>query len=229
MAYRSQLTLFECFHSQFSVSHDQHPSSESRDRLDRLRSIRSRSRSTSPQLSCGIKSPSSTSGDLQLLHKSVCDDVALDSPVSISSDSQASEYHEGNSGQCDELLLASSSSTDLCDTAENSVTAVNSRLPSASHGSSVDITTGPSDIAQTPAFPPVRPTNTRFLTTTLPGKARSFNPLWFKSYDWLEYALKMDACFCYPCRMFGAHGSQFGSRPESTFTLTGFRDWKHAT
>ena len=39
----------------------------------------------------------------------------------------------------------------------------------------------------------------------------------------------MDACFCYPCRMFGAQGSQFGSRPESTFTLTGFRDWKHAT
>ena len=95
MACRAQLTLFECFHSQLSVSHDQHPSSESRDRLDRLRSIRSRSRSTSPQLSCGIKSPSSTSGDLQLLHKSVCD-VALDSPVSISSDSQASEYHEGN-------------------------------------------------------------------------------------------------------------------------------------
>ena len=27
----------------------------------------------------------------------------------------------------------------------------------------------------------------------------------------------------------GAQGSQFGSRPESTFTVTGFGDWKHAT
>ena len=29
--------------------------------------------------------------------------------------------------------------------------------------------------------------------------------------------------------MFGAQGSQFGGRPESAFTLNGYRDWKHAT
>ena len=46
--------------------------------------------------------------------------------------------------------------------------------------------------------------------------------------NWLEYLVEMDACFCYPCRMFGAQSSQFGSQPESTFTLAGFRDWKHA-
>ena len=83
-------------------------------------------------------------------------------------------------------------------------------------------------IAQTPAFPPVRPSINRFPTTMFGSKARSFNPLWFKSYDWLEYSVIMDACFCYPCRMFGTQGSQFGSRPESNL-VTGFRDWKHAT
>ena len=148
--------------------------------------------------------------------ESLCDEIVPDSPVSISSeswDSQASEDHEGIA---DELLLSSSSST-ACDTTENVV--ANSSLPSV----------GPSDIAQTPAFPPVRPTNARFPTTMFFNKARSFNPLWYKKYNWLEYSVEMDACFCYPCRMFGAQGSQFGSRPESTFTLNGYRDWKHAT
>ena len=163
------------------------------------------------------------------MHENVCDEICLGSPVSISSDSQVSEGHEEDPGQCDELLHTSNSSADVCDTAGSSVTPVNNRLPSTCHGSSVNITRGLSDIAQTPEFPPVRPTNTRFPTTTFSGKVRCFSPLWFKSYEWLEYSLEMDACFCYPCRMFGAQGSQFGSRPESSFTLTGFRDWKHAT
>ena len=122
-----------------------------------------------------------------------------------------------------------SCTADACEIAENFVLPVNSDFPSASHSSSVDRTEDPSDIATTPAFPPVRPRINRFPTTMLGSKARSFNPLWFKSYDWLEYSIKIDACFCYPCQMFGAQGSQFGSRPESTFTETGFIDWKHAT
>ena len=95
------------------------------------------------------------------------------SPVSISSeswDSQASEDHEVIA---DELLLSSSSST-ACDTTENVVATVNSSLPSTSYGNSVDSNKGPSDIAQTPAFPPVRPTNARFPTTISFNKARSF-------------------------------------------------------
>ena len=232
----NQSTLFECFHSESSVS--QHSSSH-RIQPDHL--IRSHSRSASPKPSAESQA-NLTVGILQVnrsMHESICDEITSDSPISINSkswDSQTSELSEEadlmdldvDPGQCDELLLASSSNT-ACDTAENSVALVNSKLPSASHGSSVEITKGPSDIAQTPAFPPVRPTNTRFPTTMLTSKARSFNPLWYKSYDWLEYSVEMDACFCYPCRMFRAQGSQFGSQPESTFTLTGFRDWKHAT
>ena len=61
-------------------------------------------------------------------------------------DSQVSEDHEENPGQCDELLHTSSSNADVCNTVGSSVTPVNNRLPSACHGSSVNITRGPSDI-----------------------------------------------------------------------------------
>ena len=56
---------------------------------------------------------------------------------------------------------------------ENFVQPGNSDLPSASHSSLVDRTEDPSDIAQTPAFPPVRPTINRFPTTMFGSKARS--------------------------------------------------------
>ena len=44
-------------------------------------------------------------------------------------------------------------------------------------------------------------------------------------YSWLEYSVKRDACFCYPCRLFTCGEG----RSHNTFTDTGFRDWKHAT
>ena len=55
-------------------------------------------------------------------------------------------------------------------------------------------------------------------------KKRSFNPDWFKTYNWLEYSVKRDAAFCFPCR----HFSTASGRVEDTFTKAGFRDWKHA-
>ena len=119
MASKARLTLFECFCSQ-SLSFSQHSSSgvESRDHLDHSRSIRSCSRSSSPQPSDGRQSEHSTADDHQLnqpLHENVCDKICLGCPVSISSDSQVSEDHEEDPGQCDELLYTSSSSADVCD------------------------------------------------------------------------------------------------------------------
>jgi len=62
--------------------------------------------------------------------------------------------------------------------------------------------------------------------STLVGtKKRSFNPDWFKTYNWLEYSVERDAAFCFPCR----HFSIRSGRAEDTFTKEGFRDWKHAT
>lgn len=38
----------------------------------------------------------------------------------------------------------------------------------------------------------------------------------------LEYSISRDAAFCYPF-------TSGGGKAESTFTVTGFRDWKHAS
>ena len=87
---------------------------------------------------------------------------------------------------------------------------------------SYSVPSQPSDIAQTPAFPPVRPVNIKFPTTMFGNTSRTFNPIWYDRFDWLEYSIKHDACFCYPCRMFGfTSGSSIGkSRPEPVFTST---------
>ena len=56
----------------------------------------------------------------------------------------------------------------------------------------------PSDIAQTPPFPPIRPVNIKFPTTAYGMYRRSFNPIWYERFHWLEYSVMNDACFCYP-------------------------------
>ena len=86
-----------------------------------------------------------------------------------------------------------------------------------------------SDIVAVATDSPVQPTNIRYPVTLYSNKSRSFNPDWFKLYPWLEYSVKEDACFCFPCRMFGGSGGVPTSRPQKTFTEIGFKSWKHAT
>ena len=90
-------------------------------------------------------------------------------------------------------------------------------------------TRDPDDIAVSPEQVPVQPGNIVFPVTYFSGKGRSFNPAWFRLYRWLEYSVKLDACFCYPCRLFGSNGGGSSSRPVQVFTMTGFKNWKHAT
>ena len=85
----------------------------------------------------------------------------------------------------------------------------------------------PDDVAASPLLAPVQPTVNAFPVTYFSGKGGSFNPAWFTHYKWLEYSVKCDACFCYPCRLFA--GSVGGSRMHAVFTVKGFRNWKHAT
>ena len=87
----------------------------------------------------------------------------------------------------------------------------------------------PDDIAVSPQHSPVQPVSIVFPVSSFSGKERSFNPAWFRSYKWLEYSVKCNACFCYPCHLFGSSGGGSSSRPVQVFTMTGFRDWKHAT
>ena len=84
----------------------------------------------------------------------------------------------------------------------------------------------PNDLVSTPVFPPVQPTNIKYPTTVISGRSRSFNPKWYTLYPWLEYSVQQDACFCYSCRLFGTGA---GTKGERTFTVSGFKDWKHAT
>ena len=95
----------------------------------------------------------------------------------------------------------------------------NSASPQPLHG----------DIAAVATDSPVQPINIRYPVTLYSNKPRSFNPDWFKLYPWLEYSVKEDACFCFPCRMFGGSGGVSTSRPHKTFTEIGFKSWKHAT
>lgn len=85
-------------------------------------------------------------------------------------------------------------------------------------------TNPPSDLAVTPNESPTQPKINFPSRKFGMGRPRSFNGDWYKTYQWLEYSIERDAAFCFPCRMFKV-GS---SRCESTFTLTGFRNWKHA-
>ena len=54
---------------------------------------------------------------------------------------------------------------------------------------------GPTDIAQSPAFPPVQPVNIQFPKTAFGNRTRSFNPGWYGSYEWLDYSVRLNACF----------------------------------
>ena len=57
------------------------------------------------------------------------------------------------------------------------------------------------------------------------GKKRSFVSGWYHNRDWLEYGVKADAVYCFPCRHFGntARGTV-----DSAFLVRGYNDWKHA-
>ena len=80
------------------------------------------------------------------------------------------------------------------------------------------------DIAISPTVSPVQPRCIKFPTTIISGKPRSFNSRWYTAYSWLEYSVKNDAMFCYPCRMFACGQA----KAEKAFSELGYRDWKHA-
>ena len=117
--------------------------------------------------------------------------------------------------------ITSIPSTTLTDT----VVAKPNTLPGRSTDTTIEVTPVPNDIAQTVAFPPVRPVNVKFPATKFGSTTRTFNVAWYNRFSWLEYSVECNACYCYPCRIFGASSSYGRSRPESTFTSTGFRNW----
>uniref|UniRef100_A0A1X7UUJ8 Uncharacterized protein n=1 Tax=Amphimedon queenslandica TaxID=400682 RepID=A0A1X7UUJ8_AMPQE len=56
------------------------------------------------------------------------------------------------------------------------------------------------DIASSTSSPPCQQViNGKFPVTYFFGKVCSFNLDWYKLYPCLEYSIKKDAAFCYPC------------------------------
>jgi hypothetical protein len=57
--------------------------------------------------------------------------------------------------------------------------------------------------------------------TKFGSQNRGFTPSYFSEFNWLEYSVRKDSVFCFPCRIFGtAHLT------ENTFTVIGFKNWK---
>jgi len=94
---------------------------------------------------------------------------------------------------------------------------------------SVGLPTQPADIAtdlgtDEPAQPSATFPN-RYFGVGKNRRSRSFSAAWYKGRPWLEYSVKVDAAFCFPCRTFRL----CGSKEESCFTDGGYRNWKAAT
>lgn len=52
---------------------------------------------------------------------------------------------------------------------------------------------------------------------------RSFQDEWIRKFKWLEYSDELDRTFCRICQIYQPKGTK-----ETTFTTTGFCNWKHA-
>ena len=62
----------------------------------------------------------------------------------------------------------------------------------------------------------------------LDGKIwRSFQPQWLDKFDWLEYSVKKEAAFCFPCFLF-KNPSQAARFGNDVFTVDGYKRWKTA-
>ena len=72
---------------------------------------------------------------------------------------------------------------------------------------------------------PCQPIGHMYPQRTIANHQRSFQDVWFKQFEWLEYSVSKDAAFCFWCYLFKSphKGGKFG---EDVFTKTGFNNWK---
>ena len=123
-------------------------------------------------------------------------------------------------------LESSDDNTGFSQTPVTSLTTVTSTHSSAS--SSTALPSDMTDIALTYDYFPTQPANISLPAAVMGSKKRSFDPEWYRQYNWLEYSIEKDAAFFFACRFFSS-AAVCWSRPEPTYTSIGFRNWKHAT
>ncbi|XP_016658745.1 uncharacterized protein LOC107883377 [Acyrthosiphon pisum] len=69
---------------------------------------------------------------------------------------------------------------------------------------------------------PIRPMLKVYPKTKFGTQNRSFTSVYYTHFDWVEYSIKMNAVFCFACRIFS---NDYGNS-ENTLTITGFSNWK---
>ena len=65
----------------------------------------------------------------------------------------------------------------------------------------------------------------RFPATLQGGRLRSFQATWYGQFPWLEYSPKLDAAFCFCCRLYAA---SMPGCAEPAFVCNGMKNWKKA-
>ena len=119
-----------------------------------------------------------------------------------------------NAPTCTTVLTASSlpcSSSSICSISSNT---------STSSGVTCVV---PSDIASSSNMNPVQPIKSSYVSRSFGKSSRSFNQVWFRQFNWLEYSVQEDRAYCFACRFFAT-----GNDKNVVFTKIGFMDWKHA-
>ena len=74
---------------------------------------------------------------------------------------------------------------------------------------------------------PIQPRLSSYPSRKFGRKNRKFNSGWFDRFKWLEYSVRADRVFCFPCRVFGKNSEH--DLHSVPFQSGGFCDWKNAT
>ena len=65
----------------------------------------------------------------------------------------------------------------------------------------------------------------RFPATLQGGKLCSFQATWYSQFPWLEYSPRLDAAFCFSCRLYAA---SMPGCAEPAFVCNGMKNWRKA-
>ena len=91
------------------------------------------------------------------------------------------------------------------------------RIASDSHSGGESYPLDPANGPANQRGAPYQPSDVWFPSRQLGRSLRSFRSEWFVGRPWLEYSVKLDSAFCFPCRLFAASHPGCGER---TFTHT---------
>ena len=75
---------------------------------------------------------------------------------------------------------------------------------------------------------PFQPKLKLYPRTKFGDRFRCFNKSLYELFNWLEYSVKLDRAFCFPCRMFTNSSGINAGYTNSAYSKVGFNNWKLA-